>query len=176
MIRHLKTVEVFVRSIQKHLPVSLLLATVSVLSAGAQTPAARPDFSGLWIMDTAKSPGPMIPQAMTYAIGQRGDTISIKRDTKSMRGEFSASLVYGTDGKPWKNSINEGGILRDVSSVLTWDGSTLVITSTISASGQIINQVEKWSLDATGRTLTADRTVEAMGQQFATKMVFNKRP
>ena len=168
--------EGIMHSMRNYLALSTLLAIFAVLSADAQAPAARPNFSGVWIMDTAKSPGPMIPQAMTYAIEQRGDTIRIRRDTKSMRGEFSASLIYGADGKPWKNSINEGGIPRDVSSVLTWEGSTLVITSTINASGQIINQVEKWTLDATGQTITADRTAEAMGQQFATKMVFNKRP
>jgi hypothetical protein len=72
-------------------------------------------------MDTARSGGPALPAAMIYAIEHQGDSIRIKRDTKSARGEFSASLVYGTDGKAWKNST-------------------------------------------------------AMGQQFATKLVFSKRP
>ena len=165
------------RSIRPHLSlITPVLATFAVLSTSAQAPAAHPDFSGVWVMDTAKTPGPMMPLAMTYAIEQRGDTIKIRRDTKSMQGEFSASMVYGTDGKPWKNSVTQRGMPVDVSSVLTWEGSTLVITSTISAEGQDIHQVEKWTLDSTGKMMTADRTVEAMGQQFATKMVLNKRP
>ena len=160
----------------RFLVVAPALAVLAISSALAQAPAVHPDFTGVWVMETAKSPGPMIPLAMTYAIEQRGDTIRIQRDTKSKRGDFSASLVYGTDGKPWKNSVTEGGTQVEVSSVLTWEGSTLIITSTLNASGQEIHQVEKWSLDASGKTLAADRSVEAMGQQFATKLVFTKRP
>jgi hypothetical protein len=164
------------RSIGLRLSLTAVLATFAVVSAGAQTPAPHPDFSGTWVMDSAKSPGPMMPLAATYVIEQRGDTVRIKRDTRTMQGAFSASLVYGIDGKAWKNSITQAGMPVDVSSVLTWEGSTLVITSTINANGQDIHQVETWSLDATGTTMTADRTVDAMGQRFATKLVFNKRP
>ena len=160
----------------RFLVVAPALAVLATSSARAQAPAVHPDFTGVWVMDTAKSPGPMIPLAMTYAIEQRGDTVRIKRDTKSKRGEFSASLVYGTDGKPWKNSVTEGGTQVDVSSILTWEGSTLVITSTLNAGGQVMHQVEKWSLDASGKDLLTDRSVEAMGQQFSTKLVFTKRP
>lgn len=161
----------------RFLVVAPALAVLAVSSARAQAPGGPPDFTGVWVMDTEKSPGPMIPLAMTYAIEHRGDTVRIKRDTKVKRGEFSASLVYGTDGKPWKNSVqpDSGGTQVDVSSVLTWEGSTLIITSMLNASGQEIHQVEKWSLDASGN-LVADRSVEAMGQKFSTKLVFTKRP
>ena len=63
-----------------------------------------------------------------------------------------------------------------INSVLTWEGSTLVITSAISSSGQNLHQVERWSLDSARTTLTAERTVEAMGQPFATTLVLLKRP
>lgn len=127
-------------------------------------------------MEPPKSPGPMVPLAMTYDIEHRAGMIKIKRETKSTRGEFSASLVYGTDGKPWKNSVTQAEGPVDVSSVLTWEGPTLIITSTLNVSGQQIHQVEKWSLDSTGKSLTADRTVEASGQKFVTKLMFSKRP
>jgi hypothetical protein len=152
------------------------LALLAISSARAQSPGPHPDLSGFWLMDPAKSPGPMIPLAMTYAIEQRGDTLRMKRDTKSKRGEFSATLVYGTDGKPWKNSVTEGGVPVDVSSVLRWEGSMLIINSTLVASGQEIRQVEKLSLDASGGELVSARSVEAAGQQFLTKLVFTRRP
>lgn len=161
---------------QHHLLIAAMLATFAIVSAGAQATPAHPNFTGVWVMDTAKSPGPVLPTSMTLTIDQRGDTIKITRDTKTVQGDLIANMVYGTDGKPWKNSIVQAGTSVEVSSVLTWDGATLVITSTLNAAGQTINQVEKWSLDSAGKTLTADRTAEAMGQQFVTKLVLNKRP
>jgi hypothetical protein len=153
------------------------LAVLAISSARAQAPDVHPDFTGVWVMDTAKTPpGGMMPAAMTYTIEQRGDTIKIKRDTKSKRGDFISSMVYGMDGQPWKNSTIQAGTQVDVSSILTWEGSTLVITSTLNAGGQVMHQVEKWSLDASGKDLLADRSVEAMGQQFSMKLVFTKRP
>lgn len=155
-------------------PAVLLIALAVPAFAGAQAPASRPDFSGTWVMDREKSPGPMIPEAMSYTIQQRGDTVRIKRYSKTMQGENTSDLVYGLDGKPWKNTATQGGMAVDVSSVLTWEGATLVITSTLLANGQEIHQVEKWTLGADGMSLTSNRTVEAMGQSFAATMVFNK--
>ena len=145
--------------------------------ARAQAPAAHPNFVGVWVLDTARTqPGALTPMALTYAIEQHGDTLLIARRTRTMRGEFAAQLVYGLDGRPWHNSVNQGGLPVDVSSVLTWNGATLIITSTLNAGGQELHQVERWSLDPNGSDLIADRTVEAQGQQYAMRLVLSRRP
>lgn len=133
-------------------PAVLIMAALAVPAfAGAQAPASRPDFSGAWVLDREKSPGPMLPEAMSYTIQQRADTVRIKRYSKTMQGEITSELVYGLDGKPWKNTTTQGGMAVAVSSILTWEGSTLVITSALLANGQEIHQVEKWTLGADER-------------------------
>ena len=153
------------------------LAPIASSLAGAQTPAARPNFSGVWVLDSARTqPGAMTPMAMSYAIEQHGDTLRITRQTRTRRGEFTSQLLYGLDGRPWHNSVDQGGVPVEVSSILTWEGSTLVITSTLNAGGQELHQVERWSLDPNGRDLLADRTAEAMGQHFVMRLVLIRRP
>jgi hypothetical protein len=138
--------------------------------------AAHPNLSGVWVMDTTKTEmGPMMPTAMTYTITQDGNAFKINRNSKSSQGDVSTDLVYTLDGKPAKNSVTQMGQTVDVSSVLSWEGSSLVITSTISIQGQEVHQVEKLTADAAGKTMTSDRSIEAGGQSFATKAVFTKR-
>ena len=45
-------------------PTTALFALVSMLalSATASAQSARPDFSGTWVLDAAKSQAPMLPQ------------------------------------------------------------------------------------------------------------------
>src|SRR5438093_1268926 len=119
--------------------------------------AAHPNLSGVWVMDTTKTEmGPMMPTAMTYTIVQKGDTLKVNRSTKSSQGDMSTDLVYTLDGKPAKNSVTQMGTAADLVSTLTWEGSSLVITSTISIQGQEIHQVEKLTPDAAGKTMTSD--------------------
>lgn len=159
-----------------HGAILLFVGLVAISSAWGQAPAVRPNFTGVWALDTARTqPGPVRPMALSYAIEQHGDTITVTRHTRTMRGEFTAHLVYGTDGRAWQNSVDQGGVRVEVSSVLTWEGSTLVITSTLATGGQSLHQVERWSLDPNGRDLLADRTVEAMGQQYTMRLILGKQ-
>jgi hypothetical protein len=63
---------------QKQLSLSSLVILTFGVSAGAQEAEARPDFSGVWVMDE---------------IEHRGGSIKIKRDTKSMQGGHMKSYL-----------------------------------------------------------------------------------
>lgn len=147
------------------------LAVMNVVGAEAQSTRGRPNFTGSWVLDTALSRGPTLPRALSYTIQHHGDTLTIRRHAVNSQGEFTADLVYGTDGKPWRNSTTQAGVLVQISSVLTWAGDSLVITSELDAGGQTLHQVETWSLDATRHRLVTIRAVDALGQLYRTQLV-----
>ena len=68
---------------------------------GAQTSVAtqKPNFSGAWLLDKAKSEGvpPSVDQTVTIA--QDGDKVEVATRTTSERGEQNSKSTYVLDGK-----------------------------------------------------------------------------
>jgi hypothetical protein len=150
-----------------------LLALAPSLSH-AQSAAAKPDFSGTWVMDTAQSDkGQMIPSKMTLKITQTPKEITVDRQQTTQMGDMTSTMKYATDGSPSKNQLNMGGNAVDVSTVVTWDGATPVFTSQMNFGGQDAQSVEKWSL--AGKNLTVNRQVSFGGQEFSSKLVLVKQ-
>ena len=152
---------------------ALVATLVAVSPAAAQS---HPSFSGTWVMDTSKvEAGPITPLALTMTVEQGKDTLKVKRDVKSAQGDAATSFVYGFDGKGWRNSINAGGMQADAVSTLSWEGSVLVISTTISVGGQEVSQVEKWTMDASGKSMTSERTVSVGAERLSTRLTLDKR-
>lgn len=72
-----------------------------VASPGAQTSVAtqKPNFSGVWLLDKAKSEGlpPGVDQTVTVA--HDGDKVEVATRTTSERGEQNSKSTYVLDGK-----------------------------------------------------------------------------
>jgi hypothetical protein len=152
--------------------VLLLTAPGSV----ARAQGKHPDFSGRWVLDTSQTPpSPMRPTSMIETISQSGDTLRLDRSAGTVQGDAVAKITLGLDGKTWKNTVDQLGVQVNMSTVCSWDGPTLVLTSTVAVSGQELQQTERWTLDAGGKTLTSEHIVDAMGQHFSTKLVLNRR-
>ena len=150
-----------------------LLALVPTLSH-AQNTAARTDFSGTWVLDTALSDkGQMIPNKMTLKIAQTPTTITVDRQQTSQMGETTSSMKYATDGSTSKNQMTIQGNPVDVSTVVTWEGATPVFTNAMKLGDNDVQSVEKWSLS--GKNLTLNRTVNFGGQEFSSKLVLVKQ-
>ena len=84
-------------------------------------------------------------------------------------------MKYALDGSASKNTINMGGNPVDVSTVVTWEGASPVLTSSMQAGGNEAQIVEKWSLADGGKKLTLDRKISAGGQEFTNKLVLMKQ-
>lgn len=137
----------------------------------------RPDFSGKWIMDAAKSEqGPLTPQTMSYIIQQKGSQITADRTITTPSGESTAHLVFEIDGKPWKNEWKQGAMSVVGLSTLSWENTTLIIKTLISADGQEVQQMDRWTLGPDGKTVTIQRSIEAGGQSLTAKVVMTKAP
>ena len=119
---------------------AVLVAFLAVAPAvsHAQTPAAHPDFSGTWVLDTAQSDkGQMIPSKMTLKIAQTPTQIAVDRQqTTQMAGDATTSMKYATDGSTSKNQLQIQGNPVDVSTVVTWEGANPVFTSQMNFGGQ----------------------------------------
>jgi len=161
------------RKLTSSLRVALLAVAPSL--AHAQNAAAKPDFSGTWVLDTAASDkGQMIPSKMTLKIAQSPTQITVDRQqTTQMGGDATTSMKYNTDGSPSKNQLQIQGNPVDVSTVVTWEGATPVFTSQMSFGGNDAQSVEKWAV--AGKNLTINRTVSFGGQEFSSKLVMVKQ-
>jgi hypothetical protein len=158
---------------------SALLLTALVVApamARAQTAAAaHPDYSGTYALDPAQSEGQMLPEKMTLKITQTADGLAVERAQTTQRGESTTQMKYTLDGAPSKNTLSMGGNSVDVSTVVTWEGASPVLTSTMKFGENDAQSVEKWSLAPDGKKLSIDRKISAGGQEFANKLVLVKQ-
>ena len=142
--------------------VVLMAATVRLSAQG------HPSFAGTWVMDPAKTVidgQASAPSAGTRVVVQRGDTLIVDNEiTAPESGTQKTHLVWGTDGKPWKNKVPIQGEETEVASVLTWDGPALVIKTAISFQGMSVEQADRWALSADGKSMTATRSLTVEGE------------
>jgi hypothetical protein len=155
-------------------------------SAHAQQ-AARPNYSGTWVLDSSKSqmtsamPG-NVPQfaSGTWVIAQHGDTIVMDRDmTMSGQPALKSHVVVGTDGKAWKNSVPQmgGGGDIETSTTVSWENGDLVVRSTGNVQGFDFVQTDRWTLSADGKVFVSHRsvTVADQGEVQASTLTFTKK-
>ena len=145
------------------------IARLDAQAAEASQP--RPDFSGTWVLDTARSIRDGSLPGLTLTVIRSGDTLSVQSDGVNARGSFSTRMRYGFDGKALANTIS-GATLA---STLSWDGATMIMTSSGDANGNKIVIDDRWSLDAGGQTLTRHSSFSVNGQGRSETLVFTKR-
>jgi hypothetical protein len=166
------------RKVSTALLLTLLAVAPAVAGAQAATAApaaARPDFSGTYVLDSAQSEGQMVPPKMTLKIAQAPAGLTVDRTITGPNGEVTSQVKYALDGSSSKNTINMGGNPVDISTVVTWEGQSPVLTSSMQAGGNDAQIVEKWSLADGGKKLTLDRKISAGGQEFTNKLVLVKQ-
>ncbi|MBY0504559.1 MAG: hypothetical protein K2X03_11650 [Bryobacteraceae bacterium] len=152
-----------------------LALTVASVSTWA---AEKPNFSGTWEMNKAKSdfgqmPPMMVPDKLTQKIVQKGETeMRVESTTTGERGTASTDMKYKLDGSESTNKNQMG----EVKSVAKWDGSQIAITSKREVQGMTIGLSEKWEVSADGKTMSVQRTMTGtpMGD-VVTKTVFDKQ-
>ena len=159
---------------------SLVAALALVAGSRAAAQASHPDFGGVWVLDAAKtvSEGQLgVPTSATYTIRVHGDSIISDRVAEAAgTGTITSHLVWGTDGKAWKNTIPVNGENTEISSVLSWTEGTLVIKTTLSIQGTAVDQLDQWTLSTDGKTLSMKRSISAEGQEIgSTTMYLNKK-
>jgi hypothetical protein len=176
---------------KKALFVAVAMAALVALPV-ASWAQAKPDFSGSWAMDPAKSdPAPArggggAPGGGGGGGGQRGGggrgggvamQLTIKQTATqltidSAMGQGTQTAVYKLDGSESTNTMGQG----EAKSKAMWDGAKLVITTSQAVNGpngaMTIDSKVTYSMDGASLVLDTSRTTPAGAQNR--KLVYNK--
>jgi hypothetical protein len=155
----------------------LTAALVLVLAASATAQDAKPDFSGKWNLDVAKSdfgPAPP-PESIVIVIEHKEPNVKTSITQTGQQGVMSNVRNLTTDGKENTNLMRMPGGEQDVKSTTTWDGKKLRTVLTLDAQGTSVNIQDAWELSADGKVLTISRQFKTPQGDFAQKTVFNKQ-
>jgi len=155
--------------IRKLLSITFVLA-LPLITALAQQ---KPDFSGTWKLNVAKSefgalPG---PESRVDVITHKDPSLSVNVTQQVAEGNQQYTANYTTDGKEAVNKIGP----REVKSTMKWSGNNLAMTSKL-----VYNDVEvtgqlTWSLSDDGKTRTVIiHYASAMGETDQ-KLIFEKQ-
>jgi hypothetical protein len=127
---------------------------------------ARPNFSGTWNIDVARSDFATLPLTKVYTltIEHKEPHVNVGRDL----GEQQDSSAFRTDGVETKVDSDCCGVMRTTG---RWDGATMIRRLVSEA----FTQVDHWTLSADGKTLTIARDVRQDGGDFKIRMVFAKK-
>jgi hypothetical protein len=150
----------------------LLLLSAVFSSAFGQTPG-KPNFTGEWQMDSARSDfGKFpVPTAILRKIVQNGPDLTIDTTQRASSGEQTARVHYRTDGGETTNRLASG----PAASHAFWDGETLVIRTTMKGKGDIdVLMEERRELSADGKTLTTTSHIETSKGSTDLKLVCEK--
>lgn len=143
--------------LQRAVILALALAVSTTIPSPAQTPGAPPrtDFSGRWRMvkDRSDFGAFNVPDIIVRAVDQRLQTMNVHTVQTTGSKTSAADVSYFTDGSVTKNVING----RDAESRAFWDGSTLVIrTSMTDSKGDPEEITDRWDLSDDQNTLTTN--------------------
>jgi len=123
-------------------------------SLGAQSSANHPDITGTWKMDTTKfdKHDPALA-GLTLTVSNHGDTLLVVADVVDagrppvqMRSTYLS--MQAAAGQP----------IETRTSVKGWIGDTLVLRRVEKRPDRTLEIEERWTLDASGRTLSRSQT------------------
>ena len=149
-------------------------------SEKSRTDAARPDFSGTWLRDNAKSSGlqgGLASAEFTMVIAHHDPELKISRLLKLNEQQVSQELVYYTDRRGETNPATFGR--GDLKSKTKWDKNKIEARaswSTDARGGEVNNfdSTEKWELGPDGKTLTDTVEISSPRGMRTIKQVFNR--
>jgi hypothetical protein len=146
------------------------LIALPLMSVFAQQ---KPDFSGTWKLNVAKSDFGMLggPTSRTDIIVHKDPSLSNSVTADSAQGKQQYTVSFTTDGKEAVNKMGE----REIKSTLKWVGSNLVISSKFVYNEMDVTSEATWVLSPDGKTLTVStHFISSMGEADQ-KSVYEKQ-
>src|ERR1700735_4544228 len=128
------------------LTILLVMTTIATMAVAAD----KPNFSGEWAVDNAKSEfGPMPPPtSMTRKVDHSDPAISYTEATVGgPQGDSTITMKCSTDGKETTNEM----MGNPVKVTAKWDGDALVVSAKLDLQGNEITLTDKWTLSADGK-------------------------
>lgn len=149
-----------------------VLGTVLALAlVVASQPAAKPNFSGEWKFNVAKSNFGALPPptAMSRTITHAEPAMTIVESQEGGMGDPTVTRKYVNNG-PEGSFTSQGA---EVATAAKWVGNVLEVTSRVDSIGLSI--VDKMSLSPDGKTLTSEVQVSSAQGNVEITIVFDKQ-
>jgi len=151
---------------------ALSAAIVIPFTARAQS---KPDFSGTWTMDAAKSDP--APAGRGGGGGGGGGSQTVKQTATELSVQTEGrqgpqTMTYKLDGSTSTNKVMGRGGEQEVKSTAKWDGSSLVIETTRDIQGMSITTKEVRKMD--GASMVVETTINTPQGEQKRKVVYNK--
>ena len=154
--------------------VFLLAAVAAVILPFVGHAQSKPDFSGTWTLDTAKSDPPPAGRggggAATLTIKQTGTELSVMSEGR----QGPQTLTYKLDGSESKNEQMGRGGAQTIVSKAKWDGASLVIDTTRDIQGMSITTHEVRKLGGGGKEMSVEATIQTPQGEQKRNVVYTK--
>jgi hypothetical protein len=160
---------------------SILLA-LSILTAPAADPA-RPDFSGRWELDAAKSEGIPPDTKQTMTVKQTGDRLEVETKITGPQDRV-VNDTFKLDGKPaeFTPAMLGGGKAKKGTRTASWsaDGSGMDVieqaeVETSEGAADTIKGKRTWRLSEGGKVLTIEIDLAGGQGPIKGKRVYRKQ-
>jgi hypothetical protein len=135
--------------------------------------ADKPDFSGSWKLNVAKSDFGMMPapEKADYTIAHKDPELNVNSKAVTQMGEMNTDAKYFTDGREFTNTMYG----TEVKGTAKWDGKTLVVSQKMNMQGADISVTIKWTLSEDGKTINQDVSVTTPQGDMVQKAVLDKQ-
>ena len=166
--------------------ISIVVVALALTTLGLAAVAAKPDFSGSWTMDRARSFGMPGNMQQTMIVKQTGDQIDLETKLIQPDNERTVKDSYIIDGKeheftppPPLNAPANAPVAKGKRTA-TWlpAGNGIMVsesTTTQGPNGPVTNQlVRKWTLSSDGE-LVIDMYIDNPNGSFETKRIFKRQ-
>jgi hypothetical protein len=144
---------------------------VLTLLAGPAAAADKPNFSGDWKMNAAKSNfGPVPgPASFVRKVTHAEPSLVIVEDQQGDMGPQNTARKFTTDGKEMSFEANGA----EVKGSAVWDGNVLVVTSRVDAIG--VQFTDRMTVSDDGRTLTSAVHIASPQGDIDITVVFDRQ-
>ena len=168
----------------------VVAAAFVIVSAAGVFAQAKPDFSGKWTLDPASAPAPPAGGGGGGGGGGRGgggrgggagfgQEFTAKQDASALtisrdQGGNPVTATYKLDGSESKNTVTGRNGAQEQVSKTMWMGNKLMITTTVNAGGNNVEQSRTLSLE--GGNLVVEQTQPGRdgGAPQTQKLVYKK--
>jgi hypothetical protein len=160
---------------------ALLLSLVS-FQARELSAQQRPDFTGTWVLDAAKSrmigqggqvsPVQLGERQITWLVDHRDPEIAVTVNVRDPDRPHEFSFRCTTDGRTCVNELPELREIREISA--HWSGTVLLMTQQARTPRGSFNAEDRLSLSDSGRMLVFDRVVRDDRGQRSVRQVFRR--
>jgi len=151
----------------------VVLAMLAALALAAhEAPAqSKPNFSGSWKMNAARSDfGPVpAPASIARKITHAEPSLAIVEDQDAGSGVQTVTRVYTTDGRG-SSFMSQGA---EVKGTAVWEGNDLVVTSEVEVVP--LKYIDRMSLSDDGKTMTSAIKLASPDGAIDVKVIFEKQ-